>query len=427
MFQFPTDHAERPLHSLSSMALHQQTLQRIQRQLQEMLGAQLPAYMVPQTVTFLETMPTNQNGKIDRNALTQRTEIQVAKGQEFQRQLTRAESKIQQLMARVLCIDLDRIGLDDSFSQLGGDSIAAMKLVALARDEDIRLTVANIFQYSKLIQLAAVAQEHVHVPNDNIVPFSLLVDEVDATQTHHEVAVMCDIDRGIFEDIYPCSPLQEGLMSLTVKRPGDYIMQTVLELREGVDETASGIAWEKTVQSFRILRTRIVIHDTLGLLQAVMAEKIKWADADDLATYLAQDKLSSMQLGKPLARYGLVRDTRREKKWLVWTIHHAIYDGWALSHILSAVQTAYNGAEPGKQLGSNSFIKYLRQMDEDALAAYWRTTLSDCDANIFPPLASGVQQPVADATAEYCCPPLPKGTSNTTISTLVRAAWAIRC
>ncbi|CAN9275789.1 unnamed protein product [Alternaria alternata] len=425
MFQFPTDHAERPLHSLSSMPLRQQTLQRIQRQLQEMLEAQLPAYMVPQTVAFLETMPTNQNGKIDRNALTQRTEIQVAKGQEFQRELTRAEFKIQQLIACVLRIDSDRIGLDDSFFQLGGDSIAAMKLVALARDEDIRLTVAKIFQYPKLIQLAAIAQRHVHVPNDNIVPFSLLDDEVDATQTHHEVAVKCDIDRGIVEDMYPCSPLQEGLMSLTVKRPGDYIMQTVLELREEVDETAFRIAWEKTVQSFQILRTRIVIHDTLGLLQAVIAEKIKWADADDLATYLAQDKLSFMQLGKPLARYGLVRDTRREKKWFVWTIHHAIYDGWALSHILSAVQTVYNGAEPGKQLGFNSFIKYLRQMDEEALAAYWRTALSDCDANIFPPLASGVQQPVADATAEYCCPPLPKRTSNTTISTLVRAAWAI--
>ncbi|KAL1799672.1 hypothetical protein ACET3X_000014 [Alternaria dauci] len=425
LFHFPTDHAERPLHSLGSTPLRQQTLQRIQQQLQEMLEDQLPPYTVPQTITFLGVMPTNQNGKVDRSALTQKTQTQTAKGQEFQRELTRPEVKIQQLMARVLHINPDRISLDDSFFQLGGDSIAAMKLVAMARDDDIRLTVAKVFQYPKLIQLAAVAQEYVHVPSDDIVPFSLLNPKVDATQIHHEVATKCNVDRGLVEDIYPCSPLQEGLMSLTVKRPGDYIMQTVLELRPHVDEAAFRIAWEKAVQSLQILRTRIVIHESLGLLQAVIADKLEWAEADDLATYLAQDKVSSMQLGEPLARYALVRDALREKRRFVWTIHHAIYDGWALNHILSAVQTAYNGAEPAKQLGFNNFIKYLGQMDQDALAAYWRTTLSDCEANVFPPLLPEVQQPVADATAEYQCPPLPKRTSNTTISTLVRAAWAI--
>ncbi|ENI04720.1 hypothetical protein COCC4DRAFT_40817 [Bipolaris maydis ATCC 48331] len=425
MFRFPTDHAERPLHNLGSTPLRQQVLQRTQKQLQEILEAQLPAYMIPQTITFLDAMPTNQNGKVDRSALTQRTEIQTVEGQEFQRELTRAELKVQQLMARVLCINANRIGLDDSFFQLGGDSIAAMRLVAMAREEDMQITVAKVFQYPKVIQLAAVAQEHVHIPRDNIAPFSLLDPEVDATQTHQDVANSCKVDRGLVEDIYPCSPLQEGLMSLTVKRPGDYIMQTVLELRPDVEEAAFQIAWEKTVQSLQILRTRIVVHKTLGLLQAVVADKMKWAEADDLATYLAQDKLLSMQLGEPLARYALVRDSHKEKRWFVWTIHHAIYDGWALAHILNAVQTAYNGAELEKQFGFNNFIKYLEQLDQDGLASYWRATLSDCEANVFPPLQSRVQQPVADATAEYQCPPLPKRTSNTTISTLIRTAWAI--
>ncbi|KAH7086119.1 nonribosomal peptide synthetase 3 [Paraphoma chrysanthemicola] len=425
LFRFPSDHAERPLHSLSSTPLRQQVLQRTQKQLQEILEAQLPAYMVPQTITFLEAMPTNQNGKVDRRALAQRTEEQTSEGHEFQRDLTRTEMRVQQLMSTTLHIDVDRIGLEDSFFQLGGDSIAAMKLVAIAREEGIRITVAKIFQYPKLIQLAAVAQEYVQAVDDKIVPFSLLNPELDATQTHHEVAASCGVDRSVVEDIYPCSPLQEGLMSLTVKRPGDYIMQTVLELRADVDEGAFRNAWEKTVQSLQILRTRIVIHNTLGLLQIVIADRMRWAEADDLPAYLAQDKLSSMQLGKPLARYALVRDPRGEKRWFVWTIHHAIYDGWALTHILNAIQAAYHGAAIDDQIGFNKFIKYLSQMDQDAAALYWRTALSDCEASTFPSLLSGVQQPVADATVEYQCPPLPKRTSNITISTLIRAAWAI--
>ncbi|KAJ8112404.1 hypothetical protein OPT61_g5221 [Boeremia exigua] len=301
LFRFPTDHAERPLHSLGSTPLRQQVLQRTQEQLQNILEAQLPAYMVPQTITFLDSMPTNQSGKVDRSILAERTEIQTAEGKEFQRELTRTELKVQQLMARVLRISANHIGLDDSFFQLGGDSIAAMKLVATARDEDMSLTVTKIFRYPRLVLLAATVQENIHMSHDNIPQFSLLGPKVDPTQTQEEVATIC--------------------------------------------------------------KTSL--------------------------------------------------------------IHHAIYDGWALAQILNAMQAAYNGAEPEPQLSFKYFIKYLSKIDQDALAAYWQTTLHGCEANIFPQLLSGVQQPIADATAEFQCPLLPKRISNVTTPTLIRAAWAI--
>ncbi|KAA8620721.1 tyrocidine synthetase 1 [Pyrenophora tritici-repentis] len=132
-----------------------------------------------------------------------------------------------------------------------------------------------------------------------------------------------------------------------------------------------------------------------------------------------------MQLGDLLARYALVKEREGEKRWFVWTIHHTLYDGWSLPRILNAVGRAYRENAVEKPTGFNAFIQHLGQQNQEAITKYWQATLADCKGTVFPPLSSSVQQPVADAMLEYQCPPLPKTISNTTMSTLIRAAWAI--
>ncbi|KAL7780720.1 hypothetical protein CFE70_010746 [Pyrenophora teres f. teres 0-1] len=145
MFRFPTDHAERPLHSLSSKPLRQQFLQKTQQRLVEMLEAQLPTYMVPQTLTVLDAMPVNPNGKVDRKALEQQADTQSNHSGQKQQPSTPAERAMQQL-----------------FFRLGGDSIAAMKLVGEARRAGIQLTVADLFRNPRLDQLTAAATASTH-------------------------------------------------------------------------------------------------------------------------------------------------------------------------------------------------------------------------------------------------------------------------
>ncbi|CAE7020751.1 Nonribosomal peptide synthetase 3 [Pyrenophora teres f. teres] len=426
LFRFPTDHAERPLHSLSNKPLQQQDLQRTQQQLREMLQDQLPAYMVPQTITVLDSMPLNQNGKVDRNMLAQLVQEPTARQGPVQQPTSAAERKMQQLWAQVLSIEPDSIGLDDSFFRLGGDSIAAMKLVGEARSTGLQLSVANIFRHPTLTALASLDTNQCDSTIEEILSFSLLGENADALQVCEEVAAICGIDASLIEDVYPCSPLQEGLMSLTAKRAGDYIMQSVLELRADVDEDALRAAWEDVVQSTAALRTRIVQHNELGLLQVVVKKNIQWTESEALEEYLKEDKAVSMGLGDPLARYALIKEAWGGKRWFVWTIHHALYDGWSLPRVLHAVKQVYSGAVLERQPSFNAFIQYLGQQDLEAAAAYWQTALADCEAVLFPPLPSTVTQPVADTTVKYQCPPSPEATSsNITTSTLIRAAWAI--
>ena len=178
---------------------------------------QLPEYMVPKSIQVLEKLPINENGKVDRKALTQKAQLKTRGTQGTKRQpRTQAKRTMQQLRAHVLGIELSRIGLDDSFFRLGGDSITAMKLVAVARE---------------------------------------------------------NMDPNLIEDVYPCSPLQEDMLSLTLKHAGDYTMQCVLELRADVNEDAFRAAWEEVTQSLLVLGTRILQHSTLSLIQTVLAER----------------------------------------------------------------------------------------------------------------------------------------------------------
>ncbi|KAE8855468.1 hypothetical protein PTNB73_10125 [Pyrenophora teres f. teres] len=260
---------------------------------------------------------------------------------------------------------------------------------------------------------------------EEVPAFSLLGEDVDTAKVRKEIAALCSVDASLIEDVYPCSPLQEGLMSLTAKRAGDYIMQSALELRAEVDEDALRAAWEHIVQSTAALRTRIVQHSELGLLQVVMVEDTHWIEAEGLEEHLMRDKAVSMGLGDPLTRYALVKEPSGGKRWFVWTIHHAVYDGWSLPRILHAVKQVYSGVALERQPSFNAFIQYLGQQNQKDVTSYWQSALVDFEATLFPPLPSSVKQPVADTMAEYQCPPFTRCTTDMTMSTLIRAAWAL--
>ncbi|KAH7116165.1 hypothetical protein B0J11DRAFT_593923 [Dendryphion nanum] len=404
MFQFPSDHRERPQHGFSSKPLRQQFVQHVQQQLERVLKSQLPAYMIPQSINVIEEIPINENGKVDRKALIQREQQQITNRGSMRQPSTRAEQTMQRLWAQVLKTAPEGIDLNDNFFRLGGDSIAVMKLVGNARKTGISLTVADVFQHPRLADLSCLNNAHIYGTTE-IPAFSLLAQDIDIVQVREEVAISCNINPSI--------------------RSGDYIMQSVLELQTDINEVAFCAAWEQVVQSTPILRTRIVQHARLGLLQVVVAEGVKWAEAENLDRYTKQDKECSMDLGEPLARYCLVKEPHGGKQWFVWTIHHALYDGWTLPRIVRTVTNAYNGDAVMKQAEYGNFIKYLGLQDEGAATRYWQDYLSDCQAISFPPLSTLPRAPLPFSMVECTCSLLSKAHSGITTSTFIRAAWAI--
>jgi len=161
LFQFPVDNDHRDPTTHNAPPLCNQPVRRhqtrhntqIRSELDEILQARLPSYMHPQVITILDGMPLNGNGKVDRRALAKiargRTQGRGPPAQE--RQMSAPEDQIRRLWGEVLHIDpASSIGPDDSFFQLGGDSMAAMSLVGRARKAGLELTVAHLFRHPKL-------------------------------------------------------------------------------------------------------------------------------------------------------------------------------------------------------------------------------------------------------------------------------------
>ncbi|GCB53366.1 non-ribosomal peptide synthetase [Streptomyces sp. NL15-2K] len=117
------------------------------------VAASLPEYMVPALVIALDTLPLMVNGKLDRSALPA-PEFTAAEGRA---PATPREELLCGLYAEVLGVE--RVGVDQSFFELGGDSIGSIQLISRARKAGLRFTPRDVFTHKTVEALAAVATE----------------------------------------------------------------------------------------------------------------------------------------------------------------------------------------------------------------------------------------------------------------------------
>ena len=401
---------------------------------EDKLAKHLPRYMVPTVFFSMRELPMTVTGKINRRRLCeiggsfsvqQLAEMQTA-GQDKKRQpKSEEEWQTQRIWGQVLNINPTTIELDDSFFRLGGDSIAAMKLVSEAQKIGVKLAMTNIFRHPRLEH---VAHQGLGLADDlleYIIPFSLLGNSFDITLLIQNISIQCQLDPATIEDAYPYTPLQGGLLSLSSKRSGDYIMQSTLELSSDSTIGAFYNTWKEVAGTMEILRTRIVQHNDIGLLQVVLDEDIHWIEATGLNEYLQADRKESMEIGQPLARYALVKDDIGIYKWFVCTVQHAIYDGWSLPLIMNAVNRVYCGEALESRPQFKTFIKYIDEQDDKKVVDYWQQVLADCNCTPFPALPPSVQQPVADIVIEHQFLLPQRQSLDITTLTLIRAAWAL--
>ena len=401
-------------------------------ELEAALAAQLPSYMVPAAYIPLQHLPLTSSGKTDRQKLRQLgsrlTAEQLVACSVAERTKrapsTEMELKLQRLWTEVLHLESSSIGADDSFFRLGGDSIRAMRLVAAAREEGIVLTVAGIFETPTISGMSKSSRLVDDERLIDIAPFSLLADHATVESIRAQAASMCGVETHTIEDIYPCIPLQEGLMALSTKQAGAYVAQSTFRLPVDLDTSRFQEAWELTVKDLPILRTRIVETKEHGLLQVVLDAATVWSMADDLETYLKEDSQTQMGLGQCLSRHAIVR--RAEDGLLfVWAAHHAVYDGWTMRLVLERVELYYQGASLVPLVPYNQFIRHVGALDHDASAHFWRSQLTGASYTQFPMLPSPQHQASADARLVHSAKLVWKPESSITSSTVVRAAWAV--
>jgi acyl carrier protein len=114
----------------------------------------LPSDFVPTQFVQIAALPLTPNGKLDRNALPEPEQIRPDIGQHYVAPETEIDSKLAEIWADIL--GMDRVGIDDNFFDLGGDSIMNIQIVAAAGKHGIRLSPQQLFDYPTIRELSTV-------------------------------------------------------------------------------------------------------------------------------------------------------------------------------------------------------------------------------------------------------------------------------
>ncbi|OBH39026.1 non-ribosomal peptide synthetase, partial [Mycobacterium sp. E183] len=119
-------------------------------ELRTALAERLPAYMIPAAIVALPALPTTLNGKLDTQALPL---PDYRDADHYRAPATAVEEILAGIYAQVLGVE--RVGVDDSFFDLGGDSLSAMRVIAAINNGlDSRLSVRELFEAPTVAQLA---------------------------------------------------------------------------------------------------------------------------------------------------------------------------------------------------------------------------------------------------------------------------------
>jgi amino acid adenylation domain-containing protein len=406
----------------------QKVLQKMTKQLFE----DLPSYMVPAAYIPLWKMPLLVSCKTDRKRLREigtsitRQDLRrfSAAVSEKSEPTSELELRLAKLWAQVLGGDSD-FGANDNFFSMGGDSLRAMRLVAAAREDGISMSVPDIMLNPTLSAMANKAKVLTGSEFVDVTAFSLIPSDWKAETAKMEVAELCAMEAAAVEDVYPCTPLQEGLMALSAKFNDAYVAQRVVELPlEAAQRLMRAI--DSVLKSSPVLRTRIVNVPGRGLFQVVLRDgQIVREHGSNVAEYLKLDRDEPMELGKALFRYGLAHEKGSDKAHVAITMHHAVYDGWSMPLVLERVNSAYNGNDMMRPVSFNHFIKYLTQLDPKVSEEYWRKRLDGASPYQFPPLPEKGYITQADSLLEHYVTVPTTAHSRLTLATIIRGAWAL--
>ncbi|MGF6911741.1 amino acid adenylation domain-containing protein/thioester reductase-like protein, partial [Kitasatospora sp. MAP12-15] len=353
----------------------------------EDLAAVLPDYMIPSAFLTIDRIPLTNNGKLDTKALPLPGHDAYASA-EHVAPTTDTEKLFAAAWADVLGLDPDTISTADSFFDLGGDSIRAVRLTGALRESGHNLTIRDIFQHRTIAALAAnsTAGDAEMQPFRSVEPFTLISPE-------DRAALPAGID-----DAYPLSQIQTGMLveMLADTERGGYHHLNSFRIPDPKPFAPDALreALRIVVARHDILRSSLHLMGYLQPLQLVhhvvemplALHDLRGLDADQLDR--ARADFAAQQLAElfdpavaPLVRASVHLES--DQAWrLTFTQNHAITEGWSYHSMLMEILDAYQAIRDGEPLPvyDAPAVRYadyvaaeLDSLDSTEEREYWRS------------------------------------------------------
>jgi amino acid adenylation domain-containing protein/non-ribosomal peptide synthase protein (TIGR01720 family) len=197
-------------------------------ELRVFLAERLPGYMVPPVFVILDALPVGVNGKVNRRALPDPEQADRALDKPLAAPRTPIEKMLAQIWADVL--RRERIGINDNFFALGGDSILSIQIISRANQVGVYLTPMQLFEHQTIAELAAVAGN---------TPTTIAIQEAVSGQV-------------------PLTPIQHWFFGQNLPEPHHYNQSLMLAVRQPLDAALLALAVQQILQHHDVLRLRFV-------------------------------------------------------------------------------------------------------------------------------------------------------------------------
>lgn len=332
--------------------------------------SKLPGYMVPAWVHAMEEFPRLPNGKADVKALEYLVIPYENQNNTFVPARNELEKQLIALWQEVLGINF--IGINDNFFDLGGDSIASIRIVSDARKIGLVVAPNHLFEYQTIAALSPhvqVSEKHKVGPDKKAVTETLgdlpLTYMQKAFLLHH---LQSEKDQGFLQmEFYLSGPLEVKIFFA---------------------------AWQKVVELHPILRTSIHWHEIEKPCQRIHPTATlpnffhDWKkfteeqQKEKLHHLKGLDKQQKLDLKEPVvSRLNLIALSDRHH-CLLWSCHHILLDGWSGGIILKDALLYYdhliNGSKvlPGAVPSMAVYHAWRENLDLSKTMEFWRNHFS---------------------------------------------------
>ncbi|KAJ5672553.1 acetyl-CoA synthetase-like protein [Penicillium longicatenatum] len=409
----------------------------LESQIRESLAQALPPAFVPSRIVQVKEIPLGATGKTDRKALRKIAKDMISGLLQQQKSVSYAknennapvvseekEKRLREMWAETLHLPTETIHSQSDFFDLGGSSLLAMRLTALARKQCWNLTVKDIFAHPvlgemvKFVSPLSSANLGIAVKGPSFkIP----------SQLKSEIAIDWKIDGSIVQDIYPATTMQETFLALATANQGAYIMQYTFTIPHGVDVQRVQESWKRVMQAHPILRTRFY-NTASGLFQVVLVDDFHWEERcePDSTELRKRIKSSLLMPCQPLSQLHLLTDKEIGTQTLLWTVSHALTDGWTSSRLFSEIYSVYaRGIAVPPTTPYTSFVQASMEAPKD-MDMFWKSQIDHGPVMEYPILPYANFRPETNSRqAGQLSIAHRSSTSTYTVPLMIRAAWAI--
>ncbi len=305
-----------------------------EEEIKEQVSKDLPSYMIPSYFIKLDRLPINENGKLNRNALvapdlSKVASVYVAPRNDIEKRLCEAFAKV---------LRVEKVGINDDFFYLGGDSIKVMEVQGLL--PDLALSTRLIYEQRNVMGIAENLGEKVEAPKADL------------------------------SESYPLTQAQLGIFLASKRREGEAVYNNPILLsfpaKTDIDKLATAI--EKAAKAHPGLFATTSIDEQGNPL-------IRYNAAFASAPIVSVEKMDEASFEKEKANleqpFFVTKDRlfrfriilTEKKKYLFMDIHHLVFDGFSMGVLIGDILSAYQG----KEIEEETYTAFDESLKEEAI------------------------------------------------------------